>query len=163
LPGRAAPGSAGVGNPTYASRNTIPTYAILTLCLFAALWTSRAALKSVDYRPQAAFWDQIGETVRGHRVVALTQEYALPLAYWGWTGAANWPDSSDIEYHALRGGNASFEKSFERLTKNKDLFLVTDLADLKRQPDLQARLSGFAILAEGEGFVIYDLSQPVER
>jgi 4-amino-4-deoxy-L-arabinose transferase-like glycosyltransferase len=160
LPGRAAPGSAGVGNPTYASRNGIPTYAILTLCLFAALWTSRAALKSVDYRPQAAFWDQIGETVRGHRVVALTQEYALPLAYWGWTGAANWPDSSDIEYHALRGGNASFEKSFERLTKNKDLFLVTDLADLKRQPDLQARLSEFAIFAEGEGYIIYDLQTP---
>lgn len=133
---------------------------ILTLCLLAALWTSRAALKSVDYRPQAAFWNQIGETVRGHRVVALTQEYGLPLAYWGWTGAANWPDSSDIEYHALRGGNASFEKSFERLTKNKDLFLVTDLADLKRQPDLQARLSLFSIFAEGDGYIIYDLQTP---
>ena len=133
---------------------------ILTLCLLAALWTSRAALKSTDYRPQAAFWDQIGETVRGHRVVALTQEYGLPLAYWGWTGAANWPDSSDIEYHALRGANASFEKSFERLTKNKDLFLVTDLADLKRQPDLQERLSEFPIFAQGDGYIIYNLQNP---
>ncbi len=130
---------------------------ILTLCLLAALWTSRAALKSVDYRPQAAFWNQIGETVRGHRVVALTQEYALPLAYWGWTGAANWPDSSDREYHALRGGGQTVEKYFDRLTKNKDLFLVTDLADLKRQPDLQERLSRFAIFAEGDGYIIYDL------
>ncbi len=133
---------------------------ILTLCLLAALWTSRVTLKSADYRPQAAFWDQIGETVRGHRVVALTQEYGLPLAYWGWTGAANWPDSSDIEYHALRGGEQTFEKSFARLTKNKDLFLVTDLADLKLQPDLQERLSGFAIFAEGEGYIIYDLQTP---
>ncbi|MFZ5858995.1 MAG: ArnT family glycosyltransferase [Chloroflexota bacterium] len=149
--------SAGVANPPYASRNAIPTYAILTLCLLATLWISRAALKSTDYRPQAAFWEQIGETVRGHRVVALTQEYGLPLAYWGWTGAANWPDSSDIEYHALRGGNASFEKSFERLTKNKDLFLVTDLPDLKHQPDLQARLSTFAIFAENDDYIIYDL------
>jgi hypothetical protein len=138
-------------------RNKFLTASILTLCLLAALWTSRAALKSVDYRPQAAFWNRIGETVRGHRVVALTQEYGLPLAYWGWTGAANWPDSSDIEYHALRGGDASFEKSFERLTKNKDLFLVTDLTDLKRQPDLQARLSTFAIFAEGDDYIIYDL------
>ncbi|RJP55574.1 MAG: hypothetical protein C4583_00375 [Anaerolineaceae bacterium] len=130
---------------------------ILTFCLLAALWTSRVALKSADYRPQAAFWNQIGETVRGHRVVALTQDYGLPLAYWGWTGAANWPDSSDIEYHALRGGGQTFEKYFDRLTKNKDIFLVTDLADLKRQPDLQTRLSEFAIFAEGDGYIIYDL------
>jgi len=145
-------------NPT--GRNAIPTYAILTLCLLAALWTSRVALKSADYRPQAAFWNQIGETVRGHRIVALTQEYGLPLAYWGWTTSANWPDSSDIEYHALRGGGQTFEKSFARLTKNKDLFLVTDLADLARQPDLQERLSHFAIFTEGEGYIIFDLQTP---
>lgn len=142
-----------IGNPLH----KILAASILTLGLFAVLWTSRVALKSTDYRPQAAFWNQIGETVRGYRVVALTQEYGLPLAYWGWTGAANWPDSTDIEYHALRGGDASFEKSFERLTKNKDLFLVTDFTDLKRQPDLQVRLSTFAIFAEGDDYIIYDL------
>ena len=135
---------------------------VLTLSLFAVIWMSRVALKSTDYRPQAEFWNQIGEVVRGHRVVALTSDYALPLAYWGWTSAANWPDSSDIEYHALRGGTASFEKSFARLTKNKDIFLVTDLTDLKHQPDLQARLSGFAVFAEGDGYIIYDLEQPIQ-
>lgn len=135
---------------------------VLTLSLFAVMWTSRVALKSTDYRPQAEFWNRIGETVHGHRVVALTQEYGLPLAYWGWTGAANWPDSSDIDYHEMRGGNTSFEKAFVRLTKNKDLFLVTDLADLKRQSDLQARLSQFAIFAEGEGYIIYDLLKPIK-
>ena len=103
----------------------------MTLCLLAVLWTSRVALKSVDYRPEAAYWNQIGATVRDFRVVALTQDYGSRLAYWGWAGAAIWPDSSDIEYHTdLRGGGQTFEKSFEKLTKNKDLFLVTDLADL---------------------------------
>jgi hypothetical protein len=134
---------------------------ILTLGLVAVLWTSRVALKSTDYRPEALFWEQIGETMRGHRVVALAQDYVLPLAYWGWTGAANWPDSSDIEYHAMRGGDATFEKSFARLTKNKELFLVADLADLKRQPDLQARLLQFEIFAEGDGYIIYDLTKPL--
>jgi hypothetical protein len=142
-----------IGNPLH---KTLAA-SILTLGLVAVLWTSRVALKSTNYRPQAEFWNQIGETVRGHRVVALTQEYGLPLAYWGWTGAANWPDSSDIEYHALRGGDASFEKTFTRLANNKELFLVTDFADLKRQPDLQARLSTFAIFAEDDGYIIYDL------
>jgi 4-amino-4-deoxy-L-arabinose transferase-like glycosyltransferase len=133
---------------------------ILTLGLVAVLWTSRVALKSTDYRPQAAFWEQMGETLRGYRVVALTSDYGLPLAYWGWTGVTNWPDSSDIEYHAMRGGEATFEKTFARLTKNKDLFLVTDLADLKRQPDLQARLLQFAVFSEGNGYIIYDLRNP---
>jgi len=134
---------------------------ILTLGLVAVMWTSRVALKSTDYRPQALFWERMGETVRGYRVVALTQEYALPLAYWGWTGAANWPDSTDIEYHALRGGDAAFEKTFAHLTKNQELFLVTDLADFARQPDLQVRLSQFEIFAEGEDYVIYDLMEPL--
>lgn len=134
---------------------------VLTLSLLAVLWSSRVALKSTDYRPQAEFWNQIGERVRGQRVVALTQDYALPLAYWGWTGAANWPDSSDIEYHALRGGNTAFEKTFASLTKNKDLFLVTDLADFTHQPDLQSRLSGFAVFTQGNGYIVYDLAHPL--
>ncbi|MBW7918950.1 MAG: glycosyltransferase family 39 protein [Anaerolineales bacterium] len=142
-------------------RRKILAASVLTLSLVAVLWASRVALKSADYRPQAAFWQGIGETVRGHRVVALTQDYALPLAYWGWTSAASWPDSSDIAYREMRGGDASFEKSFARLTKGRDLFLVTDLPDLARQPDLRARLSGFAVFAQGDGFVIYDLDQPL--
>ena len=135
----------------------------LTLSLLAVLWTSRVALKSVDYRPETAYWNQIGETVRDYRVVALTQDYGSRLVYWGWANAAIWPDSSDIEYHTdLRGGNQTFDKSFVRLTTNKELFLITDLADLKRQPNLQTRLSQFAIYAEGEGYIIYDLRKPLQ-
>ena len=146
-----------IGNPLH----KILAASALTLGLVAVLWASRVALKSADYRPEAAFWNRIGATVRDFRVVALTQDYGSRLAYWGWAGAANWPDSSDIEYHALRGGGATFEKNFARLTKNKELFLVTDLTDFARQPDLQVRLSQFEIFAEGEGFVIYDLQNPL--
>ncbi len=135
---------------------------ILTIGLFALLWTSRVALKSADHRPEAGFWQQVGEVVRDYRVIALTQDYGLPLAYWGWAGAANWPDLTDIEYHALRGGGATFEKTFARLTENKDLFLITDLAELVRQPDLQARLLQFPVFAEDDEYIIYDLRQPVQ-
>lgn len=133
----------------------------ISLGLLAAMWESRAALKSSDYRPAAMFWEQVGETVRDHRVVALTQEYGLPLAYWGWVSASNWPDSTDIVYHDLRGGGQPFDKLFTRLTNNKELFLVTDLADLARQPELQTRLSQFAVFAEGDGYIVYDLRQAV--
>lgn len=133
----------------------------LMLGLFAALWTSRVTLKSQDYRPEAEFWQQVGDIVRDYRVVALTQDYGLPLVYWGWAGAANWPDLTDIEYHALRGGGAVFEKTFARLTGNKELFLVTDLAELARQPDLKAQLHKYGIFAENERYIIYDLRLPV--
>ncbi len=134
----------------------------LTLGLVAVLWTSRVTLKSTDYRPEAAYWTQIGANVRDYRVVALTQDYGSRLVYWGWANAVVWPDSSDIEYHTdLRGGGQTFEKRFEKLTANKDLFLVTDLTDLARQPELQSRLSHFAIYAEGDGYVIYDLKNPL--
>ena len=135
----------------------------LTLSLVAVLWTSHNLLKSVDYRPEAAYWSQIGETVRDFRVVALTQDYGSRLAYWGWANAAIWPDSTDIEYHTdLRGGSQTFAKQFEKLAANKQLFLVTELADLKLQPELQAKLSQFAIYQQGDGYVIYDLRKPIQ-
>ena len=134
----------------------------LTLSLFAVLWTSRSTLKSVDYRPEADFWNRIGETVRDYRVVALTQDYNSRLVYWGWANAAVWPDSSDIDYHSdVRGGGQTFDKRFTKLTEGRDLFLVTDLTDFARQPDLRERLSHFAIFAEGDGYIIYDLTQPI--
>ncbi len=136
-------------------------FASLSLCVVAAMWTSRGILKSTDYRPEVAFWNQISEAVKDYRVVALTQDYGSRLAYWGWTSAANWPDSSDIEYHTdLRGGAQTFEKTFARLTKNKELFLITDLADFANQPELKARLAAFAIFTQGDGFIIFDLRQP---
>jgi hypothetical protein len=148
-----------IANPTYNPARRLLIASLLTLGLLAVLWTSRVALKSVDYRPDAAYWTHIAETIRNHRVVALTQDYGSRLVYWGWTSAANWPDSSDIEYHSdLRGGDQTFDKRFAKLTEGRDLFLITDLTDLALQPDLQSRLSHFAIFAEGDGYIIYDLT-----
>lgn len=128
----------------------------LTLGLFAVLWNVRGVLKSVDYRPEAEMWAEIGE-VLGHPapVVALTQDYGARLAYWGWETAVNWPRSADFEYAELRGGGSDYEKRLGGLAGK--LFLVTDFDDLNRQPRLEAYLSQFPVYAEGEGYIIYDL------
>ncbi len=141
--------------------NRLLVASLLTLSLLAGLWTIRSTLKSTDYRPQADFWRQVGDLVRGRRVVALTQDYGLPLIYWGWAYATNWPDSTDQAHSAVRGQGKTFDELFERLASNKELFLVTDLADLARQPKLQERLAGYAVFAQGPGFVIYDLTRPL--
>ncbi len=151
-----------IANPTYSSVRRFFIASFLTLSLLAVLWTSRSALKSTDYRPEADFWNRIGETVRDYRVVALSQDYNSRLVYWGWANAAVWPDSSDIDYHSdVRGGGQTFDKRFAKLTEGRDLFLVTDLTDFAKQPDLRERLSHFAIFAEGEGYIIYNLQQPI--
>jgi hypothetical protein len=40
-------------------------------------------------------------------------------------------------------------------------FLVTDFDELNRQPELKQRLARFSVFAQGDGYVIYDLSDPV--
>jgi hypothetical protein len=38
------------------------------------------------------------------------------------------------------------------------LFVVTDFDELERQPLLKGKLSGYPIFAEGDGYIIYDLT-----
>ena len=93
-------------------------------------------------------------------MVALTPDYGSPLAYWGWQNAIIWPSTGDEEYRQARGGQIDFEELFSKLTRGNTYFLVTDFDELGRQPDLEQRLSQFALFARGNGYVIYDLEAP---
>lgn len=152
-----------------ASLTTRPLLRLLALVallygLLGAVWEARGQLNAVNYRPQEAMWVQLGDLLgHGPNVVALTQDYGSRLAYWGWQNAIIWPNSGDIDYHDVRGGSLQFAELFSRLTTGNTYFLVTDFLELARQPDLKARLSGFAVWAQGDGYVIYDLQQPVSQ
>ena len=136
---------------------------ILLYGLLSGVGVVRNQMKSIDYRPQAALWVEIGDRLEhGKHVIALTQDYGSRLAYWGWQTAESWPNSGDVDYHTARGASYKFDEMFARLTQNKHYFLVTDFDELSRQPDLKARLAGFSVSAQGEGYVIYDLSQPLK-
>jgi hypothetical protein len=137
----------------------LASVAILLLGLFATLWNLRAEMKRVDYRPEAQMWAQIGELIGDKNVVGLTQDYGSRLAYWGWKNPTSWPTYGDLVYHAdLRGAENNFEKSFAEVASKKELFLVTDFDELKRQPLLKEKLSGYPIFAEGDGYIIFDLT-----
>jgi hypothetical protein len=130
--------------------------------LVISVWNTRNQMKQVDYRPQAAFWAEIGDKLQhGPNVVALTQDYGDPLSYWGWQDALIWPNSGDIEYHTARGGSVDLEAQFEKVTRGEAYFLVTDFEELDRQPALKQDLAGFAVHAQGTGYVIYDLQRPL--
>ncbi len=130
--------------------------------LLTVAWETRNDIKAVDYAPQTAMWAEIGDKLQhGHNVVALTQAYGTPLAYWGWHDALIWPNSGDVDYHTARGASIDLPQLFENMTRGKAYFLVTDFAELNRQPDLKQKLAGFSVYAQGDGYVIYDLHKPL--
>jgi hypothetical protein len=135
---------------------------ILLYGLLTPVWDARNEMKSVDYRPQAAMWAEIGD-VLGHdgKVIGLTQDYGSRLEYWGWQAVSAWPDAGDLAYHQLRGNSKDFEKLFDSLTAKKDFFVLTDFDELKLQPELDVRLyTGYEIYAQNDGYVIFDLRRP---
>jgi 4-amino-4-deoxy-L-arabinose transferase-like glycosyltransferase len=139
--------------------------AIVAILLYAALggaWDARARLSAIDFRPQAGMWAEIGNRLEhGPNVVALTQDYGSRLAYWGWQNTVVWPYLGDFEYRQVRGGSLEFEEAFEKLTEGNTYFLVTDFAELGRQPELRDCLKSYQVFAEGDGYVIYNLESQV--
>jgi hypothetical protein len=94
--------------------------------------------------------------------MALTQDYGSRVEYWGWRTVTIWPSASDLNYAKLRSDNDfSFDDLFKEYSGKKAFFLVTDFDELKRQPELRAKLNNYSIYAQGDGYVIYDLQQPL--
>jgi hypothetical protein len=138
---------------------------ILIFGLFSVLWDVRNQMKAVDYRPDAVMWAEIGEQFdEKARVIALTQDYGSRLEYWGWRESANWPYRGDAGFANIRGGVFSFDDLFNRYASKMSYFLVTDFEEFNKQPELKERLfSFFAVSAQGDGYLIFDLRKPVQQ
>ena len=138
-------------------------FIILLYGVFSTVWGVRNEMKSVDYRPQEAYWAEIRDALGpGASVVALTEDYGNRLAYWGWQKAAIWPSSGDLYQAQARGNPRDIDKLFAETTAQKSLFLVTDLEDFAKQTDLQAKLANYPVIAKGDSYLIYDLQHPLE-
>jgi len=165
VPASSLQGEGGAGSPYGDDAGWVrgAVSVILLYGIFSTVWNVRNELKSVDYRPQAAHWAEIRETLGSKTsVVALTEDYGNPLAYWGWQRATIWPSSGDLYQADVRGNQRDIEKLFKEITDQKAFFLVTDLEDFAKQPDLQAELTIYPVLVRGDGYLIYDLQHPLE-
>jgi len=142
----------------YQRAKAIPILLIF-MGLFLVIWNTRAVMKFDNYRQEPDRWIEISRLVgRDARLIALSQDYGMRLAYWAWRSTVVWPSSGDIYYHENRGADFEFEKSIEKLTSKKDYFLVTDFEELGRQPRLKEWLQSETCIAfSGDGFIIYDL------
>jgi hypothetical protein len=139
-------------------------YIILIYGLFSVIWDVRNQMKAVDYRPEAAMWEQMGEQFEdGTRVIALTQDYGSRLQYWGWRTASTWPYVGDVGYANMRGGVFSFDDLFNQYSSKMRYFLVTDFDEFNRQPQLKERLiSSYPVSFQGDGYLIFDLKNPIQ-
>ena len=140
-------------------------YLILIYGLFSVIWDVRNQMKAVDYRPEAAMWEQIGEQLEeGTRVIALTQDYGSRLQYWGWRTASTWPYTGDVGYANIRGGVFSFDDLFNKYSSKMRYFLVTDFDEFNRQPELKAHLvNAYPVAFQGDGYLIFDLKNPTQQ
>ena len=138
-------------------------FVILVYGVLSTVWNVRNEMKSVDYRPQKAYWAEIGQALSSETsVVALTEDYGNRLAYWGWQKTTTWPSSGDLFQAQARGNQRDIDKLFAETADKKSLFLVTDLEDFSKQPDLQMHLQNYPVIVRGAGYLIYDLEHPLE-
>jgi len=136
---------------------------VLVYGVFSMVWGVRNEMKSVDYRPQEAYWAEIRDALGLQTsFAALTEDYGLRMAYWGWLKAPLWPLAGDLYQADVRGNQRDIDKLFAEIATQKSLFLVTDLEDFAKQKDLQAHLANYPLLVQGDGYLVYDLQHPLE-
>ena len=125
-------------------------------------WQSIAELKRQDYRGEPAYWQQIASYLpTDGKIIALTQDYGYRLMYYGWRKVALWPIRGERALSSLRGSEKEFEDFFAKRTEGKEYFLVTSFNQLDDQPDLKQTLrERYPLIAEGSGYLIYDLAHP---
>ena len=134
---------------------------VVLLGVGAGLWNTRDAMHKSDYRGQDAYWAHLGELIEHDgRTVALTQDYGYRLAYWGWTTPVYWPYTGDLALRQLAGHDLpGFQARFDEIVNGNHYFLVTDLEEYARQPQLQETLdTRYPVVSSGEGYLLFDLS-----
>lgn len=126
-------------------------------------WDVRVTLKRNDYRPEAAIWKELGETLgQGTPVVGLLHDYGYRLEYWGWVTPSVWFTSGDLRYRELAGQTFDFETLFIETTAGKQYFVVTLFGEYDSQPELKAKLEkGYPVYKQTGDYLIFDLMHPL--
>ncbi len=107
-------------------------------------------IRQADTRPAVEAYAQIGEALQHQPgIIALTEDYGYPLAYYGWQNVSLWYPADDCE------------QGFNQQTFEKAYFVVTDFDELARQPELAKKLAGYQVFAQSREYSIYDLKAPL--
>ncbi len=156
-------------------RRIVSAGAALLMLVIAAMWLQRSAttIKSLDGSAELAKYERIGNLLQhSERTIMLAYDYGMPIRYHGHVTGPSWPSAGDLSAAQLGAGAGaaadsawsndvhSAEERFNHFYKSRapEYFLITDFESFRKQPDLKQFLdANFQRLAEGEGFLIYDL------
>jgi len=139
---------------------------LLSFGILVEVWGVRVDLARQDYRQEPTYWQEMASQMgREASVIALTHDYGDRLAYYGWITPQVWLPTGHLEgYRELRGGAPiNVRELFAEMTQGKDFFLITLLNQFDAQPELKRLLyENYAIYAEGDGYIIFDLHKPLK-
>jgi len=115
-----------------------------------------------DYRGEPAYWQEVASYLpQDGKTIALTQDYGYRLMYYGWRKVTLWPNRGEIKLGNLRGSAKEFDTFFSKRTEGKRYFVITAFKQFDDQPVLKQTLDErYALIAQGQGYLIYDLGQP---
>ena len=110
-----------------------------------------------DYRHEPPYYQKVADFVGpGDKIVALSQNYAYRLSYFGWRVAIPWQGSENQVFNELRESEIdSFSERFSKYRENFDYFIITNNKEFRRQEDLYNELfDHYPVHAEGGGYII---------
>jgi hypothetical protein len=133
------------------------SFAMLIVAVFGyQAWIARSVLMAESFRHEPAFWETVGTQIPADgETIALTQDYGFRVMLWGWKHVDLWPLVTDLG--EIKNGGRDFSEKFSELTEGREYFLVTAFGQLDKQPGLKEILDALPVVAEGDGYVLYDL------
>lgn len=136
---------------------------VLVFALALSVQHTRGVLVASDYRHEAQYWADLGEKIGDNAsVIALTHDYGYRLSYWGFVSPDLWPTAADRTVKVLEGAtDPAFRQLFKELTLGKSTFVVTLQGEFNNQPDLREYLFSNYPYQEGEGYYLFDLTNPL--
>ncbi len=136
---------------------------ILLVGLLFPAWLYILDQSQQDYRSEPAYWQEIASYLpQDGKIIALTQDYGYRLMYYGWRKVGLWPNRGEQKLSLLRGSEKDFEPFFAKNTRDRSYFLITAFKQFEDQPDLKQYLANhYPLTAEGSGYLIYDLQNPL--
>jgi hypothetical protein len=137
-------------------------YAVAAACAFLPLWAAHRAIDVVpDPAPSLKRVEAVAAAI-GHtpRVISVSDDYGLALAYYGGVSSVSWPSMGDLRLERIRGlPEVATSERLEKMVRERDAAYLVVLAndELAAQPDLQTEVARRAVLAEGDGYKVIDL------
>ncbi len=127
-------------------------------------WMARSIMYAKNYRTEAISWQKVGEALpKEGDLIGITHEQGIRLVYYGWRHVNPWQYTAadELALNSTPDPQAAFAARFKDAVIGQEYFVITMFGELDAQPMLKAYLyDHFHIYSEGDGYLIFDLTQP---